>query len=271
MSNPGGRFVWYELATTDTEAAKAFYSDVLGWGTGEASAPGSLYTLFTAQGTPVAGLTKLPAEALKIGVAPLWTGYVAVGDVDATARKVELLGGTVQVPPRDLPNVSRFSVIADSEMATLIVVRGQRGGQHRSASVGVRGRVSWHELLAFDVERELSFYRDLFGWQKMESQAGPHGTYQHFSDGTETIGGVGVRPAVWSRSLWLYYFNVAGIDAAAKRVVAGGGQVLVGPFSVSNGTQVLQCRDPQGALFALLDTRVSIKVACYAPRDRRNA
>ncbi|HUP00208.1 MAG TPA: VOC family protein, partial [Gemmatimonadota bacterium] len=28
-----GKFVWYELMTTDTEAAKAFYSDVVGWST----------------------------------------------------------------------------------------------------------------------------------------------------------------------------------------------------------------------------------------------
>ena len=28
-----GEFVWYELMTTDPEAAKKFYSDVVGWGT----------------------------------------------------------------------------------------------------------------------------------------------------------------------------------------------------------------------------------------------
>ena len=63
MGNSGGRFVWYELATTDIEAAKAFYAGVLGWGTGDASMPGSVYTLFTAGDAPVAGLMKLPADA----------------------------------------------------------------------------------------------------------------------------------------------------------------------------------------------------------------
>ena len=33
MVNSHGRFVWYELATTDTETAKAFYAGVVGWGT----------------------------------------------------------------------------------------------------------------------------------------------------------------------------------------------------------------------------------------------
>ena len=43
-----GHFVWYELMTTDMEAAKAFYADVVGWGTQDASMPGMPYTLFTA-------------------------------------------------------------------------------------------------------------------------------------------------------------------------------------------------------------------------------
>ena len=42
-----GHFVWYELMTTDMEAAKAFYADVVGWGTQDASMPGMPYTLFT--------------------------------------------------------------------------------------------------------------------------------------------------------------------------------------------------------------------------------
>ncbi len=33
MVSSHGRFIWYELATTDTAAAKAFYSEVVGWGT----------------------------------------------------------------------------------------------------------------------------------------------------------------------------------------------------------------------------------------------
>ncbi len=31
MVNSHGRFVWYELMTTDAETANAFYANVLGW------------------------------------------------------------------------------------------------------------------------------------------------------------------------------------------------------------------------------------------------
>ena len=37
MVNSHGRFVWYELMTTDIEAAKAFYANVVGWGARDAS------------------------------------------------------------------------------------------------------------------------------------------------------------------------------------------------------------------------------------------
>ena len=36
MADSQGRFVWYELVTTDMAAAKAFYAEVMGWGTQDA-------------------------------------------------------------------------------------------------------------------------------------------------------------------------------------------------------------------------------------------
>jgi len=50
---------------------------------------------------------------------------------------------------------------------------------------------------------------------------------------------------------WLYYFNVGDIDAAAKRVTAGGGRILGDPLELPGGSWVIQCADPQGAAFAL--------------------
>ena len=130
MGKSDGSFVWYELATTDVDIAKAFYSGVVGWGTADAM-PGSVYTLFTAGGTPVAGLAQLQASAQRAGAAPQWRGYVGVDDVDATARRVKKLGGTVLMPPTDVPNVSRLSVIADPQMAALALIEGREAGQEQ--------------------------------------------------------------------------------------------------------------------------------------------
>jgi uncharacterized protein len=255
MNAAHGQFVWYELSTTDTQSAKAFYARVVGWGTRDAVTPGPAYAFFTAGQVPVCGLTGLSDEATKGGETSRWIGYVAVDDVDAAARRVESLGGIVRVPPTDVPGISRFSIIADPEMATLALVRGVQSAQMERDASRARGRIGWRELLAADCETSFAFYRELFGWRKGIAEAGPLGTYQLFSAAEETAGGIATRQAALPMSLWLYYFNVGDIDAAAARVKEGGGAVLNGPNEVPDGSWIIQCTDPQNAMFALAGRR----------------
>ena len=87
MVNVQGRFSWYELATTDAEAAKSFYSNVMGWGVLDASVPDRTYTLFTAGTVLVGGLVDWPADVRRTGREAAWIGYIGVDDVDATANQ----------------------------------------------------------------------------------------------------------------------------------------------------------------------------------------
>ena len=255
MVDSHGRFVWYELATTDTQAARAFYTEVVGWGTRDAPMPGMAYTLFTAGAASVSGLMGLPEDARTLGMRPSWLGYVGVGDVDATAERIKQLGGALHVPPTDNPNISRFSVAADPQMATIALFKWLNPGQEQPADLDAPGRVGWHELLAADWEKAWAFYGELFGWQKADADTGAVGTYQLFSAGGLTIGGMCTKPPTVPVPFWLYYFNVGDIDAAAKRVKAGGGQILNGPIEVPGGSWIIQCTDPQGAMFALAGKR----------------
>lgn len=229
MVHSHGRFVWYELMTTDPEAANAFYADVVGWSTRNIPTPGSNYSLFNAADAPVAGLMHLPDDATRMGVTPHWIGYVSVDDVDTSVARLKQLGGVVHVPPTDVPNISRFSVVADPQMATLALVKGLNSAQGQPDMSGKLGHVGWHELLATDWEAAFAFYSALFGWQKADSHSGAMGTYQRFSVGEEAIGGVFSKPEILPVPFWLYYFNIDDIDAAAKRVEACGGQIIYGP------------------------------------------
>jgi uncharacterized protein len=253
MGNPHGRFVWYELMTTDMGIARSFYASVVGWGAQDASMPGSAYSLFSIGNFPVSGLVNMPEDARRTGVTPRWTGYVGVDDVDAAVALIRRLGGAVHVPPTDVPNISRFSIVADPQMASLALVKGLKSGQAQSAAPGALGHVGWHELLAADWEKAFVFYAELFGWQKAQSHFGVMGAYQGFSAGGEMIGGMFTKPATLPLPFWLYYFNVNDIQAATKRVEAGGGQILYGPTAVPGGAWIVHCTDPQGAIFALLD------------------
>ena len=84
---------------------------------------------------------------------------------------------------------------------------------------------------------------------------GSMGIYSLFNIGgdaaAEPMGGM-MNSQGFPRPMWLYYFNVEDIDAAKDRVVAAGGSVQTGPHQVPTGQRMIQARDPQGALFALL-------------------
>jgi uncharacterized protein len=254
MVDYSGHFAWYELITTDMAAAKAFYSEVLGWGVQDASTPDLAYTLFTAGKASVSGLMDLPEEARKMGATPRWAGYVGVADIEATAERVKRLGGAVYVPPTNT-NIGRISVVADPQTATFALVEGLKPALRQPAEPREPGHVGWRELLAADWKAAFGFYGELFGWQKAAAETGPADTYQSFSAGGQTIGGMVTKRLLQPVPAWLYYFNIGDADAAAERVQAAGGEIFEGPLELPDGSSVIRCRDPQGAAFALQGKR----------------
>jgi uncharacterized protein len=268
--NSHGRFAWYELITTEAEAARIFYTKVVGWTAWDASVPGRAYILFIAREAPVCGLVELPEAATKQGARPSWVGYVGVGDVDATAERIRSLGGSVLVPPTDVADISRFAMFADPQSARLALFKWRRPGRERSAEPDEPGGVGWHELLAEDPEQALAFYGALFGWEKANANLGETDAYQLFSVGGQAIGGMLAKPATMPAPFWLYYFNVGDIDAAAQRVAAAGGEILNGPLEVPGGSWIVQCTDPQGAIFALEGKRRPRAVGYFERVASRN-
>lgn len=246
-----GQFFWYDLVTTDTKAAAAFYGAVVGWGTMDGSTSGQSYTLFTANGVPVAGLMPIPAEAK--GMPPAWLGYIWADDVDAMCKRLEEEGGKVLRPPMDVPGIIRFAVVSDSQGAGFLLAKGLNSDAFPPVSSRAPGAIGWRELMAGEWKSAFAFYEKLFGWTKAEAfEMGPMGTYQLFATGAEPVGGMMTKPDAIPVPNWGYYFNVDAIDAAAERVKAAGGKVLMGPAEVPGPMYVLQCMDSLGAYFALV-------------------
>jgi uncharacterized protein len=262
-----GRFIWYELSTTDLAAAKTFYAAVVGWAVGDAAVPGTAYSLFNAGETSVGGAMQLPEAAKRMGAKPIWIGYVGVDDVEAAVSRLKSLGGAVYVPPTDIPDIGRFAVVADPQMATLALIKRRNPGAEPPAAPGSPGHVGWRELLAADGAKAFAFYRALFGWQNIEADVGARGTYQLFGTAGEAIGGMSTKPPAMPGAFWLYYFNVDDIDAAAERVSAGGGQILEGPIDAAGGSRIARCMDPQGAMFALAGRRGDKPIGYFESTD----
>ena len=81
---------------------------------------------------------------------------------------------------------------------------------------------------------------------------GDMGTYQIFAWNGTPIGGMMTKPKEVPAPYWLYYFNVEALDSAIERAKAGGAKIVLEPMEVPGGSWIVQCIDPQGALFALV-------------------
>jgi predicted enzyme related to lactoylglutathione lyase len=255
MANPHGSFVWYELLTTDAAAASGFYGDVIGWAARDAGVPGVEYRLFSNGGQDVAGHMTIPQGA-PAQMRPAWTGYIGVDDVDAAVSAIEADGGRVHMPALDMPGVGRMAMVADPQGLPFYLMRGASDGESRSFSVTEAGHCRWNELSTSEQEAALAFYTRHFGWERGEAMPmGDMGDYRFVHHGGEMIGAVmPVQPGA-PGPMWLFYFGVEDIDAAAAKVGASGGTVVQQPMQIPGGEYALVAADPQGVAFGLVGPR----------------
>ncbi|XXF79461.1 VOC family protein [Myxococcaceae bacterium GXIMD 01537] len=117
MGEPGA-LVWVELGSPDTERAQAFYSKLLGWKPKTQQMGDMRYTQFLVGDNGVAGMMQTPP-----GQPPHWLVYFAVKDCDAIVALATKLGGKVHVPPSDIPDTGRFSVMQDPQGAFFGIIK----------------------------------------------------------------------------------------------------------------------------------------------------
>jgi predicted enzyme related to lactoylglutathione lyase len=250
VSAPKGYFVWHDLMTTDVEGAKAFYSEVIGWRL-TPWAQGD-YAMWTAGEQPIGGVIAQPEQSRQAGVPPHWMGYAQTEDVDATVKRAEQLGGRTYVPPRDIPTVGRFAVLADPQGAVFAVFTPLTPMAEPAEKPGHHG---WAELNTTDYLGAWRFYSELLGWKPTQAmEMGPEfGTYFMFGvDSEKSMGGMSNAAKMMNAPPhWLYYVTVADLDATLERVKQRGGRILNGPMEVPGGDRIAQCMDPQGAAFAV--------------------
>ncbi|MBI5838405.1 MAG: VOC family protein [Candidatus Eisenbacteria bacterium] len=246
-------FFWYELMTTDRNAAYAFYRKIVGWEGKDFGGGGTPYTVLSVGASGIGGMMDLSPEMCGAGLRPCWMGYISVDDVDACVARIVAAGGKIHRAPADIPGVGRFAVVADPHGAGFMLLKGSSPEGYTPPAPGARGTIGWHELHAGDGIPAFEFYSSLFGWTKAEDMdMGPLGVYRLFAAGDAPIGGIMTKMKESPMPFWLFYFNVDAIDAATALVKENGGQVMNGPMEVPTGQWIVQCLDPQGAMFALV-------------------
>jgi predicted enzyme related to lactoylglutathione lyase len=262
MSNPVGSFIWYELMTTDADAAARFYGAVVGWqigGRGDAQPDGKDYRMIgRSDGGFEGGVLALTPDMRAHGARLGWLCYLSVGDVDATVRAITADGGKILMPATDLP-VGRIAMVADPMGSPLYVMTPIPPPDKPHARSDVfdtfaEQRVNWNELVSPDLERAKQFYGKHFHFEfKEKMDMGPMGDYCFIAHGgLERVGAVMQAPKDRPAYSWLFYFSVPSISTAKQTIESAGGKILNGPHQVPGGRWIIIATDPQGAAFGVV-------------------
>jgi predicted enzyme related to lactoylglutathione lyase len=256
--NPTGDFIWYELMTTDADAAKDFYDAVVGWNFGEGAEEYQGYRMInTRDGGFAGGVMPINDEMQQHGARPTWLGYLNVNDVDEKVAEIGAAGGKTYMGPTDIPNVGRIAMVADPQGAPFYVMKpippaGRENEPSKVFSPRAEGRCGWNELSSSDPVAARRFYGEQFGWTSDNfMDMGEHGEYRFIDHQGLTLGAI-AGTMHGQPSHWRFYFRVPSVGQAKETAEAKGGKIVMGPIEVPGGDHIIIGIDPQGAEFALV-------------------
>lgn len=243
-----GSFCWMELATTDQDAAKAFYASLFGWTfddqpMGEGMPP---YTTLLKDGRKAGALYLKGKE--QENVPPYWGSYVAVASADETAARAKELGATLLMEPFDVFDFGRMCAFVDPTGAVLSIWQSKT---HNGIETGFEPNAyCWAELQTGDTGKARAFYEGLFGWtSKTDSGATP---YTEWMNAGHPIGGMMKLPMEGVPPHWMIYFSVDDCDDTTARATALGARTYMPPTDIPKAGRFSVLADPQGAAFAVI-------------------
>src|SRR5207248_139422 len=201
-----GTFSWTDLATTDQEAAKSFYSALFSWEFEDMPAgEGVVYSMAKLDGKYVTAVSAQPEQQRDAGMPPVWNSYITVESADAALERAKNLSGDVHAHGIDVFDAGRMGVVEDPQGAFFLAWEPRN---HIGASlVNAHGALCWNELASPDMEASAAFYGELFGWTT-EPMEGSEMPYLVITTSSGTTNG-GIRPVMpkGSPPHWLVYFG----------------------------------------------------------------
>jgi uncharacterized protein len=260
-SYPAGVPCFVDTSQPDVEAARRFYSGLFGWEF-EERIPGQ-YLMATLDGHDVAGLGIGDGKAM-------WNTYITVESADEATADALQLGAKVLMPPFDVGENGRMSVIEDPAGAVFCTWQPIR--HPGSRIVNAPGTWNWSDLHTPDPSLAEPFYRALFGWEVTPVQFGETTATMlrkpSYGEALETRDpGIrkrheeagapeGFTDAVgWlmeddGPSRWAVTFSVDDTDAAVAKATELGGWIVIPPYD-AGPVRVATIEDPQGAVFTV--------------------
>jgi hypothetical protein len=254
------RFVWHDLSTKDSNAAKSFYGEVFGWKFD--SSPDEPYSHITAGDEMIGGIRQMDANEHQ---PPAWLGYIGVDDVAATVATITNAGGKVYMPPNTMENVGTFAVTADPTGAVFAPWKSARPGEDvERPGFPKPFTFCWDELMSTDPSAAGTFYSKVFGWAPRPVDMGGGMIYtlldrpgvKNPKGDQQSAGGMMKSPPEVPFSFWLAYVGVDNCDKVTERATRLGATVTQPPTDIPGVGRFACWMDPQQAAIAILQPQI---------------
>ena len=249
-----GSFCWADLATTDIEGSRNFYTTILGVSSvdmpmGDVGGP---YVMLQKDGKMVCAMFQMPPDMQEMVPFSHWRTYISVEDADEGAKKASELGGNVLMDAMDVFDAGRTAMIQDPTGAAVGIWQPKA---HIGAQVfGEPGTLGWFELLTGDTDAASKFYEGLLGWKTVAGSGNDETGYLEFRNGEWPAAGMMQIQPEWGEvpPNWGIYFVVEDADGTMKRAEELGAKGMMGPIDVKGVGRIYPMQDPQGAYLSIV-------------------
>ena len=259
-----GKFVWADLFAEDVDAAKRFYSGLLGWSWRTFGSGADEYHVAYANGRPVAGLVyrkpKVPEDARAV-----WIMYASAANPAGVESAVAKSGGATMVSPVNVPYRGIHAIFSDRDGALFGVLRSSTGdpADYRAED----GEWVWTHLFTRNPRAAAVFYSQLLEFEVIDytvSEIPDDVVLASAGHARAGVGAMGADAPDDVRSAWVGFLRVADVDSSANRAEALGGQVMVRAELDTVDGQVAILTDGAGAVFGLMSLDFE---GAMAPRE----
>jgi len=253
ISNPAtnvhipGKFVWFDLATSNTEASQKFYREVFGWEIQHMRGTPDRYAVIRNEGRPIGGMfgQKVPEGATQ---GARWLSFASVTSMERVIGIMTAGGGQVLVPPTQVAGRGTHALLRDTQGAIVGLLQSS-SGDPVDASVGT-GDFYWVDLYARDPAVAAKAYKEL-GYEVYSDEVSGDDRLVLSAKGYARAGIVKLPPEGREPG-WLPYVQVDDVPATLALVRASGGTVLREPDPAILGGQLAVFADPLGGVLGVL-------------------
>jgi len=243
-----GKFVWYDLFTTDLIAVEDFYQELFGWEFATSGFMSGSVKIIRLNGEAI-------ANAVEIEVASddpkesRWLGYISVEDVDNFAVTVKKFGGKVHTEPKEIPHRGRVAVCLDPQGAVFAVVRSSTGDP--SDKRLTKHQLVGSELWTNNLDSALKFYHAVTGYVELPVLMEHGGTYRLLAVNGRPR--AGMAEILWKdvKPNWVPYIVVENVEEIVTKARKLGGRLLLGLQKGASEDSVAILSDPAGGIFGV--------------------